>query len=84
MLFVYICCQSNGYIKIFLILVSGDVKINLGPRHNTDETFSICHWNLNSILAYNYNKLFLLRVYIAVHKCDVICLSEIYLDSTVA
>ena len=64
--------------------MSGDVKINPGPRHNTDETFSICHWNLNSILAYNYNKLFLLRAYIAVHKCDVIFLSEIYLDSTVA
>ena len=70
--------------KIFLILLSGDVEINPGPRRNTDETFSICHWNLNSLLAYNYNKLFLLRAYIAVHKFDVICLSETYLDSTVA
>ena len=46
--------------------------------------FEICHWNLNSLLTYNYNKLFLLRAYIAVHKFDVICLSETYLDSTVA
>ena len=69
--------------KIFLILLSGDVEINPGPRRNTDETFSICHWNLNSLLACNYNK-FLLRAYIAVHKFDVICLSETYLDSTVA
>ena len=28
--------------------------------------------------------MFLLRAYIAVHKFDVICLSETYLDSTVA
>ena len=62
--------------KIFLIFVSGDVEINPGPRRNTDETFSICHWNLSSLLAYNYNKLFLLRAYIAVNKFDVTCLSE--------
>ena len=70
--------------KIFLILLSGDVEINPGPRRNTDKTFLISHWNLNSLLANNYNKLFLLRAYIAVHKFDVICLSETYLDSTVA
>ena len=67
-----------------MILLSGDIEINPGPRRNTDETFSNCHWNLNSLLAYNYNKLFLLRAYIAVHKFDVICLSETYLNSTVA
>ena len=38
---------------------------------------------MNSLFAYNYNKLFLLRAYIAVNKFDVICLSETYLDSTV-
>ena len=66
------------------MLLSGDIEVNSGPRRNTDETFSICHWNLNSLLAYNYNKLFLLRAYIAIHKFDVICLSETHLDSTVA
>ena len=70
--------------KVFLISQSGDVEINTEPRRNTDETFSICHWNLNSLLAFNYNKLFLLRAYIAVHKFDVIFLSETCLDSTVA
>ena len=50
---------------------------------NTDETFSICHWNLNILFAYSYNKLFLLTAYIAVDKFDVICLSEAYLDSIV-
>ena len=70
--------------KIFLILLSGDVEINPEPRRSTDETFSICHWNQNSLLAYNYNKLFLLRACIAVHKFNVLCLSETYLDSTIA
>ena len=37
--------------KVFLTLLSGDVEINPGPRRNTHETFSICHWNLNSLLA---------------------------------
>ena len=55
-----------------------------GPRSNTDETFSVCHWNLNSLLANNNNKLSLLRAYIAIHKFDVICLSDTYLDTTVA
>ena len=70
--------------RIFLVLLSGNVEINPGPRRRTDETFSICHWNLNSLPAYDYNKLFLLRAYTAVYKFDVICLSETYLDSTVA
>ena len=70
--------------KIFLILLSGDVEIHAGPRRNTDETFSIWHWNLNSLPAYNYNKLFFLKAYIAVHKFGVICLFETYLDATVA
>ena len=67
-----------------MILVSGDVEFNPGPRRSTDETFSICHWKLNSLSAYNYNKLFLLRAYMAVHKFDLICLSDTHLDSTVA
>ena len=70
--------------RIFLVLLSGNVEINPGPRRSTDETFSICHWNLNSLPAYHYNKLFLLRAYTAVYKFDVICLPETYLDSTVA
>ena len=52
--------------------------------HDQDVILMICHWNLNSLFAYNYNKLFLLRADIAVHKFDIICLSETYLDSTVA
>ena len=66
-----------------LIILSGDVEVNPGPKNSVSECLSICHWNLNSILAHDYSKLFLLKAYISVHKFDIICLSETYLDSTV-
>ena len=75
---VCICLLSVEWLhKMFLILLSGDVEFNPGPRRSTSETFSICHWSLNSLPACNYNKLFLLRAYIEVHKFNVICLSDI-------
>ena len=66
-----------------LIILSGDVEVNPGPKNSVSECLSICDWNLNSILAYDYSKLFLLKAYISVHKFDIICLSETCLDSTV-
>ena len=61
-----------------LISVRGDAQLNLGPKNKSDVDFSICHWNLNSIAAHNYAKVFLLKVYITVYKFDVVCLSETY------
>ena len=66
-----------------LILLSGDVEINPGTRNNFEECFPICHWNLNSVPAYSYTKLSLLKAFIAVYKFDINCLPEIYLDSSV-
>ena len=66
-----------------LIIISGDVEVNPGPKNSVNECFSVCHWNLNSISTYDYSKLFLWKAYISVHKFDIICLSEAYLDSTV-
>ena len=42
-----------------------------------------CHWNLNSISAHMFTKFYLLSAYISVHKFDIICLSEIYLNSKI-
>ena len=67
-----------------LILLSGDVEINPGTRYNCGECFPICHWNLNSVPAYNYTKLSLLKAFVAVYKFDINCLPETYLDSSVA
>ena len=83
LLHVFTYGQSIVY-SPFLILLSADVEINPGPRHNSGEFFSICHWNLNSVSDYNYTKLSSLKAFVAVHKFDIICLSETYLDSSVA
>ena len=70
----------NWLYSPFLIFV----EINPGPRHDSGEFFSICHWNLNSVFGYNYTKLSSLKAFTAAHKFDIICLSEAYLDSSVA
>ena len=36
--------------------LSGDIETNPGPRRNLSNHFTICHWNLNSISAYNFAK----------------------------
>ena len=38
--------------------------------------------DFNSVIAYDYSKLDLLRAFNDIHKFDIICLSETYLDST--
>ena len=50
-----------------LLLLSGDVELNPGPKRNYSNAFSICYWNLNSISAHNYAKEFLLKAYIAIY-----------------
>ena len=64
-----------------LIILSRDVELNPGPKNSVSKCFSICHWNLNSISTQDYSKIFLLKAYMSVHKFDIICLSEAYLDS---
>ena len=64
-----------------LILLSTDVELNPGPKRASTSNISICHWNLNSISAHNYTKLFLLKAYIVVHKFEIY-LSETNLDSS--
>ena len=60
--------------------MSGDIEMNHpGPKPSSCSKFSICHWNLNSISAHNFIKLFyksLLRAYISFHNFDILCLSE--------
>ena len=65
-----------------LLELSGDVEFNPGPKPDSIQSFSICHWNLNSMSAHNYSKISLLTAYISIHDFDIICLSETYLTST--
>ena len=64
-----------------LVTLSGDVEVNPGPKKKDKDCLLLCHWNLNSVSKYDYSKLFLLNSYNSLHKFDIICLSEIYIDS---
>ena len=65
-----------------IISLSGDIEINLGPNLNALNCyFSVCRWNLNSISAHMFTKVFFLSAYRFVHKFDIVCLSETYLNS---
>ena len=64
-----------------MIKISGDIELNPGPKQKQDQSLSICHWNLNSIPAHNFQKLALLQGYISSSKVDILCLSETFLNS---
>ena len=52
----------------------GDIELNPGPRKLKTNSFSICHWNLNSLATYNFSKLTQLIAYNSIYKHDFICL----------
>ena len=79
---IFVSSNLLYWLYIFLITLSGDVKLNPGPKRKATQTLSICHWNLNSISVHNFAKLSLLRPYVSIRKFDIICLSETYLDSS--
>ena len=68
----------------FLILLSGDIETNPGPKPIAGQSFSISYWNLNSISAHNFTRISLLTAYVLVHNFDIICLSETYLNSEIS
>ena len=62
------------YYKQRLILSNGN-KVNRGPKLDSWQNFTICHWNLNGITAHTFSK-----AYLTIHKTGFVCLSETYLD----
>ena len=72
MIYIYSFLQCHGYIEL-----------NPGPRKLKINSFSICHWNLNSLAAQNFSKLTQLIAYNSIYKYYFICLSETYLDSSI-
>ena len=72
------------YISVILLLLSGDIETNPGPDPGYLNSFSFCHWNLNSIAAHNFIKMSLLQAYNAINRFDItahqkpINLSETY------
>ena len=65
-----------------IIRISGDIETNPGPKHSfSSQALKICHWNSNSLLSHMHKKVSLLSAFIFVHKLDIICLSDTYLNS---
>ena len=71
----------NVFLSI-LILKAGDIKLNPGPQKNPNSNFSCCHCNVNSLTTDNYSKVLALKAYNSTYKCDFICISETFLDSS--
>ena len=67
----------------YILLSRGYFEINRRLKKIRSTSFSLCHWNLNSLTAYNYVKLLSLQACNSVYKHDVVCLSETYLNSSV-
>ena len=73
----------ESILYIFALLqCHGDIELSPGPKKLRNKSLSVCHWNLNSLMAHNYSKLTQLKAYTSMYKHDFICLSETYLDSS--
>ena len=87
--FIFQCyyCHYSSVVLIWLwgclIILSGDLEVNQGPPKNYNECLSICLWNLNSISAHDYSKLFLWKTYNSFQIFDNTCLLKSYPDSIV-
>ena len=65
------------YILLILLVYSGDTQLNPAPNK---KTVILCHWNLDSITAQIFSKIFLLEAYNDHKKFDRIYLSETHFD----
>ena len=74
-LFINILLLNANHFWLYenVLKLRDDTEEKPGLKPNSNQSFSICHWKLNSISAYNYIKLSLLRAAISTHKFDVIC-----------
>ena len=80
-LFTLIHSWVGIWLYTLVISLSGVVEVNPGPRAKATNIFSVCHWSLDSLSAHIYSKVSLLKAYLTVHKFDIVCLSETYVDS---
>ena len=79
---LYVFCLFFFFISVILSVLSGDIDIDPGLDLGYLNGFSFCHWNLNSISAHNFIKMSLMQPYNAIHRFDIICLSETYLGNS--
>ena len=64
--------------KHLLLLLSGDIETNPGPKRSSNIKF--CHWNLNGLAAHDFIKVPLVEDFVTSNNFDLVCLSETFLD----
>ena len=64
-----------------LLVNSGDIEMNPGPRKSSPIKF--CHCKLNGLAAHDFIKVPLIEAFVSTHNFDILCLSETFLDSTI-
>ena len=67
-------CISN------LLMQCGAIEVNPGLKYSS---LTFCHWNLNGLTAYDNIKISLLQAYVTQYNCDIIFLSETFLNSSI-
>ena len=50
------------WLYFIIIKLRSDIEESPGTKRYSNQSFSICHWNFNSITAHNYLKIFLIYV----------------------
>ena len=63
------------------ISLSGDIELSPGPKRDINQSSSVCQWNLNSVASHKFSKIQSLKTYNSIHKFDIICLSESYINT---
>ena len=57
----------HWYIYFYFLQCLEDIERNLGPR-KLKKSLSVCHWDFNSLSAYNFSKLMQLKAYNSIYK----------------
>ena len=63
-----------------IIYLSGYVERNPSAEPNSSQNITTDHWNLNTMTTHSFIKISLLKSYFSVHKFNMFCISETYLD----
>ena len=75
------CISITSILAFQVLLKSGHIEINPGPKKPSAIKF--CHWNLNELAVHNFVKVPSIKAFITAHSIDIVCLSEVVLDSTI-
>ena len=71
--YLFLSCSYLYHICYFRVLSVSVVivKKSPGPLKDFSQTFSIGHWNLNSLAAHNFAKVASLKTYLSVERFDI-------------